>query len=152
MNSYYNDAVAQKKVDFDNIVLPELSRQGCDARALQDMFNAGQVRLRWGKDWKNFTIHSSNPHGEPTWIIDEQVHQLWNGIPVPNKLVMTCFLPAMGRGPLSSVAITDLYTLANAMKQFGYVCPVKNSHNNQSFITLPFNHRSLSPNLWCLGV
>jgi len=152
MNSYYYHALLQKKKDFINIAVPSLIKLGLGRFLLENLFDGGQVRIRWGVDWNNFTVHDTNPKNEPVWKIDEDIHSLWKGIYVGNKDVMTCFITEKDYGNLSSVAIIDLYTLAGSMKQYGAVHKSKNRYNAQTFITLPFCHKSLQSKIWGVGI
>ena len=147
MNSYYAHVVPQKRKDYVNLVLPLLVKSGYNGLHMLDLFNKGQVRMRWGTDYKEFTVHMTNPRKEPTWPMDDQIHTIWKGLPVENRLVMTCFIKSEGIGPVSSVAMTDLYTLASGLKLYGIKQKVKNRFNNQTFMTLSFSHQSLAKSI-----
>lgn len=136
----------QKRSDYINWVVPTLVGLGYDEQDLVHLFDKRQVRLRWG-DWSDFTVYMTNPLCDDTWYMDELVHALWSGASVRNRLVMTCFLPAKGVGPLSSAAIIDLHTLAYAMKKYG-VTRETNRYNKTTFITLPFSHPALYGKIW----
>lgn len=152
MNTYNQHAMKQKRADYLNIVLPLLTKSGYEKQKIVNLFENGQVRVRWGKDWNNFTVHLTNPRNEPTCVVDNLVHLVWGGAPVPNKLIMACFIERMGIGPVSSLAITDLYTLANGLKNHGVSQNNRNSFNGQTFMTLPFSHPSLSKNISGIGI
>lgn len=150
MRGYFRDVKAQKEHDFFNLILPVLVNAGLDRHKMTDVFNANHLRIRWGVDWKDFTIHFNNPINDPIWKLDGDVHKLWSGQTVQNCLVVTCFLRNKGIGPVSSIAITDIYTLANGMRNYGKVHKVRNSFNCQTFMTLPFSHHSLSNNIYII--
>jgi len=152
MNKYYRHVVRQKTPDFMNLVLPVLEKNGHNRQKMINLFNNGQVRMRWGRDWNEFTVHTANPLGEPTWKIDELILSMWKGITVPNRLVMTCFIDKQGSSPVSSIAITDLHTLADGLKNHGISPNDKNRHNGQTFIALPFGHPVLSKKVWGIGI
>lgn len=139
----------QKKVCYFDVVLPLLARRGYNTHIATEMFKEGRVRLRWGRDWKNFTVHLDNPCNEPTCLIDNMVHSVWAGMRVPNTLVMTCFIKG---NEVSSLAITDLYTLSEGFRRYGVGGRNRNSINGQSFLTIPFSHHSLSRNMWGIGI
>lgn len=149
MNNYYYTAINRKNVDFKNIVLPQLIALGINTSSIEAMFNSRRLRVRWGKDWNNFTIHATNRFNEPTWRVDEDIHSLWNGINIDNYSLATCFI---NNKRLSSIAVTDLYTLTKAFKNYGIHQKTQNSNNGQTFITLPFSHFSLFSNIWGVGV
>ena len=151
MRTYTMSDMDQKKVDYINMVIPLLSRFGFKREYLVALLNNNNVRLRWGKNWNDFTVHIENPLNDLTCKIDNDIHKLWAGEPVQNCMIVTCFLTSKGIGPVSSVAITDLYTLANCMMNHGKVHKVRNSFNGQTFMTLPFSHPSLSNNIWIIG-
>ena len=152
MNTYNKRNMDQNKYDYLNIVLPFLTKSGYKEQEMMGLFENGQVRVRWKKDWNNFTVHLTNPRNEPTCVMDNLVHSIWGRIPVPNRLVMSCFIDRMRIGQILSIAVTDLYTLANGMWKHGSVQKIRNSFNNQTFITLPFSHPSLSNNIWGAGI
>lgn len=152
MNNYYRCIASQKKTDYVNLILPLLIKFGQEELKMMGLFNNGQVRMRWGRDWNEFTIHLTNPLNEPTWPMDELIHCLWRGMHVPNRLIMTCFLEKEEIGPVSSIAITDLHTLAKGLGRYGKKQQVKNRINAQTFATLPFSHKSLSKNIWGVGI
>lgn len=144
MNNYYQELVIQKKVDYTNLVVPVLRKFS------HKLLNNDQVRVRWGKDWNDFTVYMTNPLNDPTWEIDDLIHSIWKGINTPNRLIATCFVENKGIGPVSSLAITDLYTMANGLKNYGILH--KNKFNKTTFLTLPFGHPTLSKNISGIGI
>ena len=150
LKTYTQNNLKRRITDYATIVLPFLFKYGYDIQKMINLFKNGYVRLRWGKDWNNFTIHLTNPHNEPTCAIDNLIHSIWNGNNnVPNTLVMTCFINA---NKVSSIVITDLYTLSESFKNYGIRSKTINSINGQEFLTLPFSHPSLSKNIWGIGI
>lgn len=152
MRRYFRDTVLQKQHDYFKFVMPILIRSGFKENEMIGIFNNNQVRIRWGKDWNNFTIHFNNPINDPTWKLDNAVHSLVNGKWIPNCRILTCFIHEKGNGPLLSLAMTDLHTLTNSMKVYGIINKTKNRFNSQQFMTLPFSHRSLNGNIWGIGI
>ena len=152
MNAYYQDALEQKKMDYRNLVIPNLKKLGYRKQEADNLFNTNQIRIRWGKDWNEFTVHMTNPLNEPTWEMDDLIHLIWGKGNIPNRIIITCFIKNRGVGPVLSLAITDLHTLANGMKKHGVIRETKNSFNGQTFMTLPFSHHSLSNNIWGIGI
>lgn len=151
MNNHYFYILQRKSRDYSNLVLHLLAKYGYDKNEMLTLFNNGQVRIRWGKDWNDFTVHLTNPLNEPTWPMDELIRSIWKGDAVSNRIIMTCFIEKEGIGPVSSIAITDLYTLAVGLREHGVKQEVKNRFNEQTFLTLPFSHPSLAVNLWAIG-
>jgi len=149
MKTYSQLDMEQKEIYFLTIILPLLVKFGHDTQKMISLFKNGYVRLRWGMDWNNFTVHLTNPLNEPTCIIDNIVHSIWNGIYTPNTLVMSCFI---GDNKISSLALTDLYTLAEGLRKYGKKQQIRNRINSQTFATLPFSHKSLSKNMWGIGI
>ena len=152
MKAYTATELVQKRTDFINLVIPILANGGYEPQYAQNLFDSNQVSLRWGKDWNNFTVYTTNPFNAPTGAVDELVRSIFRGEVVSNRLVMTCFLASKGQGLVSSLAITDLHTLASGLKMYGTPTHQGNQITGQAFLTLPFGHPSLSKNVWGLGI
>lgn len=152
MNNCYQHTLSQKKVGHTNLVSSTLKKLGYKEQMIRSLFDNNQIRIRWGRDWNEFTVHMENKFNEPTWEMGELIHLIWKGISVPNYLIVTCFIKSEGVGPVTSLAITDIYTLAAGLKKYGIIQKIKNSINGQSFMTLPFSHFSLSHNIWGMGI
>lgn len=146
MSTYYQQALLQKKKDYTNLIVPILGKTG------HKLINYNHLRIMWGKDWNEFTVHTLNPSKAPTWPMDDLMHSIWNGTNVPNCPIATCYIKNKGVGPVTSLAITDLHTLADAMKRYGAEGKVKNTFNGMTFMKLPFSHPSLSNNIWGIGI
>ena len=152
MRDYYERVVDKKKYDFMNTILPTLVNSGWNSQYLQNMFHSGQIRLRWGRNWNEFTALVTNPLNLPIGTINKLIHKVWDGIYVENCMVMTCFLNDTHTTSLISAAMTDLYTLSNALTQYGVKKENKNKPNTITFLTLPFSHSSLSKNIYGIGI
>ena len=149
MKTYDQHDMEQKKIYYFNVIFPLLIKSGYNAQKIISWFESGCVRLRWGKDWNNFTVHLTNPLNEPTCLIDNLIHSIWKGASVANTAVMSCFI---SMNKVSSVAVTDLYTLSEGFRRYGIKNRIRNNVNGQEFLTLPFSHPSLSKNVWGIGI
>lgn len=152
MNTYDQYTMEQRKSDYLNIILPFLTKSGYEEQKMIGLFKDGLVRVQWGNDFNNFTVYLTNPQNTLTCVMDDLVHLIWDGVSVSNRLVMSCFIERKGVGPISSIAITDLYTLSNGIKKHGDLREIKNSFNDRTFLVLPFSHYSISNNIWGAGI
>lgn len=138
-----------RKLEFACKVLPVLVQHGLNYEYMLYLYDHGQIRMRTGRDYKEFTMHLNNPQAQATAIIDDKIHRLWEGVAVKNCKVMTCYVDHIS---VKSVAMVDLYTLALAFKHYGVKSNGTNRYNGQDFLTLPFCHEALSYNIWGINL
>jgi len=144
MKNDYGQAgrIEKARIDFIQLVKPLLVFNGWNYQEVESMFHARQIRIRWGVDYKEFTMMQTAPVGCPNGDIDERIHDLWGGKYWPDVPVMTCFINEIGTKSVSSLAVTSLYLLSETFKQIRTGKIFTNMYG-QTFTTLPFTHPSL---------
>lgn len=143
MLNLYKSVVSIKKETYPAVVIPVLLRMSYTYDTAFALLNNNQVRVRWGNDWNDFTLCIENPNNMPVWPMDNLIYKLWNNEYVKNREVITLFISTNQYKQVTSLAITDLYTLAENFKLYGKRQVIRNRNNNTVFLTLPFSHQSL---------
>jgi len=130
-----------KNNHFTEIVLPFLVHNGWNVSSAQSLFNAGLIRIRPGRDYKEFTLFLTSPVGCPRSKVDDSIHALWKGAVMKETSVVTCFVNEYKK-VVSSLAVTGIHAFANCGKE-----PIRNRHG-QIFLTLPFSDPLLKKNIY----
>jgi hypothetical protein len=134
--SVHADPIKDSEADFQKFAVPALIKAGFKNEVVQTSLR----RVQWGKNYGTYTVRLTNPPvPDATTELDIQIHKIWKGIVVPERIVVTAYVQRPGTGPLLSCGITTLNKLALAFRTSNAVFMQDNRYDKHQFLCIPFN-------------
>jgi hypothetical protein len=143
--SYKAERIACEHKDsrqsFERFMIPELFKHGFTT----DVIKSIAPRVRYGKNFNDFTLLMHDPNGWGPSEVDVVIHNYLKSRTLQDKIyISTVFIADRYSGPILSCGLIYIPNIADNLINHG----VKrvNHRTGQVFVVLPFSHPSIATN------